>query len=438
MRLTSEQDNSRPPFLIYVLSALPTFDCILNQLNNAFGIEIGSLSLLQVLRSLLLVVFGAVLLRKMTQRGAPFTVLHSFGFAGILLIVTALSKELVTTGSISMMSVGSYGQFAYWLVIGMLVASACRSRRDAGMILGGLAVGGLATALSIVAGYFLGGLNPYEEDNVSASAGWFHTAKTITGVLLTAAVVILYLGRQSTKWWPTLLAAFCAAACILTYARAGVVALAGVLLWFAFWWFAFGRNVGRQWISKLLLAVLLGGIFAPLLLKTESWQSRWEDVQDPDKAGSGRATFWKVALNAYASADPADQVFGLGYAKMADALLQGYGDDIRHTHNDFLDSMLVGGALGMGWLLLWFSFLAIRAFSLAPSTIEGAAAAAIVGIYLCHSQFTGQLFGTDSMTYYVTAFGCLFFLASAPSREPVHAPRLGHMPSFSPSFIVRS
>ena len=430
MLLAKENEDRKPSALIYILAALPTFDCILNQINTAFQIEFGPLSLLQVVRGIVLVLLATVLLWNLAEPEAKLTGLHLCAFGGLAFIAIALSKEGIVSGSVAMSSVGSYGQFAYWLVVGMVVASICRTRREAMILLYGIATGALATALSIFIGYFFGGLNPYQDDDVTASAGWFHTAKTITGVLLTGGVVVLYLGKKSKSWWSTILAGLCFVACIMTYARAGLVALGAAIAWLAFWWIVLGRGHRRQWLSKILLAtVLLAGISVPALIRSQSWQSRWGDIEDPDKAGSGRATFWRIALENYSAGGTSEHIFGFGYSGMADLLLRGYGDDIKHTHNDFLDSMLVGGTVGMFWLVCWITYLFSKTVSISLSTLEGASAATIVLIYIVHGQFTGQLFGTDSMTYYVISLTCLYQIASlrgsddAKDEEPASASR---------------
>lgn len=403
--------------MVWLIAVLPTFDCIINQVNTAFGIEIGPVSLLQASRSCVLVVLLAALLRRTIENNARFTGFHICGAAGLAVIAMALSKEMIVTDHISVVSIGSYGQLSYWIILCMVAASVANRQRDARIMLYGLAIGALTTALSVFLGYFAGGFNPYADENVTASAGWFNTAKTITGVLLTGAVVILFLGRHTKGWISTALAGLCFIACIMTYARAGVASLLFILGWFSIWWILFGRGQRGVWVSKLLLVTILAGVGLPLLLNSESWKARWEDMQDGDKAGSGRAMFWRVAVNGYLSGNSAEHVFGRGYADMAEMLFHDYGDDIKHTHNDFLDMALVGGVVGLAWLVLLLSFLFIKTLSVSLSSYEGAAALAVLLIYLCHGQFTGQLFGTDSMAYYTIALVCLFRIAERRAPE---------------------
>jgi O-antigen ligase len=149
-------------------------------------------------------------------------------------------------------------------------------------------------------------------------------------------------------------------------------------------------------------------MIAPLIVHPDTLFARWGDLQDSDKAGSGRATFWKVAADGYAHATPVQQTVGMGYSAMSEMLFIGYGDDIKHTHNDMLDMLLVGGVVGAAWLLLFISTLAWRVTRMSLATIEGGAGAAILLAYLFHSQLTGQIWGTDAMTYYSLSLTCLF------------------------------
>jgi O-antigen ligase len=135
--------------------------------------------------------------------------------------------------------------------------------------------------------------------------------------------------------------------------------------------------------------------------------ARWSDVGKFDKAGSGRATFWKVAVNAYVAEDLPQQTFGIGYKAMSEMLFRDYGDDIKHTHNDMLDLLLVGGFAGAIWLVSLVGAFAWRAVLASPRSTTGAAAVAIFLAYLCHSQLTGQIWGTDAMTYYTVSLTCL-------------------------------
>jgi hypothetical protein len=409
---TAVTSSSQSNALVVLLAAIPTLDCMLNQVNNAFHLSFAGLSLLQVVRGDMVVIFLSLTAWFLAKDTSRFRRIPVPAAGALLLIAIMSSKELMSTGSLAMSTVGAYGQMAYWVTLWITVAVVCKEIRQTEIILRGLAIGALCTALSVLIGYAFGGLNPYADDGVSASAGWFNTAKTITGVLITGGVVILYLGRRSKSWLTPLLASVCFAACFLTYARAGLVALVVVLSWLLIWWGTVGTSKNRQWLTRFLILLFVAALLAPTLLRSNSMSARWEDIQDPDKAGSGRATFWRVAIDGYADAPPVEELIGRGYYAMSEMLYIGYGEDIKHTHNDMLDMLLVGGAIGATWLLFLIGSTLLKIWKSSIKTHEGAAGMAIMLVYLVHAQLTGQLFGTDSMTYYMLGLTCLSNLSS--------------------------
>jgi hypothetical protein len=112
---------------------------------------------------------------------------------------------------------------------------------------------------------------------------------------------------------------------------------------------------------------------------------------------------------------------GNGYNAMSESLFNGYGDDVKHTHNDTLDMLLVAGLLGASWLLTMLIYWARQIVRISFWSLEGAAAGAILLNYLCHSQLTGQLWGTDAMSYYIIALSAFSVLG----RKAVEArPRI--------------
>jgi O-antigen ligase len=412
--------------LLYALAAIPFFDCIFNQLNNAFQISFGGLSLLQVLRGYAVVIFIAISLWSVLRDRSGVARIPWPAAAALLLIGVFITKELVATGTMAMASIGAYGQMAYWVMFWITVSLLCQEPEQAEIILRGLAVGATPTALSVMLGFVFGGLNYYEDDAVNSSAGWFDTAKMITGVLVTGGLVLLYLGRKKSGWLYSLLASFCFLACVLTYARAGWVALAAVILWLPVWAVLFSRRNEWRWVKRFLVLALAAGLLVPAVVNTDKLFARWNDVQDEDKAGSGRATFWKVAVNGYIDGTPAQQALGYGYSAMSDMLFLNYGADIKHTHNDMLDMMLVGGVPGACWLLFLIGTLGWRICRTSIRSVEGGAGVAILLAYLFHGQFTGQLWGTDAMSYYMLSLASLYTIgrhhvspANMPARPAI-------------------
>jgi O-antigen ligase len=408
-------------WMVPMLASIPLLDCILNQLNNAFQISFGGLSLLQVLRGYMVVIFLAVSVWSLVKDRAAVARIPLPAVCALLLIGVFITKELVMTGTLAMASLGAYGQMTYWVSFWITVSILCHEPAQSEIILRGLAVGALATAVSVMLGFLFGGVNYYQDDSVASSAGWFNTAKNITGVLVTGGVVLLYLGRRRARWLYPLLASFCFLACVLTYARAGSISLAAVLLWLVLWTVLFARQGKQRWIARFLILTVISGALLPAVVGPGTLFARWNDFQDADKAGSGRATFWKVALNGYWDGTADQQALGYGYSAMSDMLFLNYGADIKHTHNDMLDMMLVGGIPGACWLLFLLSTLLGRVGRTALSSVEGAAGFAIFLTFLLHGQFTGQLWGTDAMTYYMLSLTSLYVIGRSrvsPQETP--------------------
>jgi len=357
-----EQSAGLPMPLVYALSALPLFNCIANQLNNTLHPNIGPLSLLQAINGPLLLLFVIALVWLYLKKASSLWSLRLPIPGVVLLIGIACTEELVRTGTLSMASLAPYGQLLYCVCLSGVVAVLCsqprlRSRRKA----------------------------DYGADAVLSSAGWFDTAKMITGILITGGIVLIYLGRNRYTVLCALLASFCFSACILTYARAGWVAVGGVLAWLIIWaaLFAFNRLKCR-WLVPFFTLCLVAGAAIPAVVGVERLMSRWTDVGQGEQAGSGRATFWKIAYDQYLDAPAAQQAFGRGYSSMADMLFREYGMDIRHTHNDLLDMLTVAGLCGAAWLLLLLATLTRQVIRSSIGSIEGAATLAILITYALH------------------------------------------------------
>jgi len=406
--LRTETDTPVPHRVILALACIPTADCILNQLTNGLHLYLGPVSLLQVLRTGLLLCFSGLILATILQHPERLRRVPLPAVGALLMLVLLLSKQWVTGGHIEAESIGAYGQMAYWLILWITASVVCVAPSQAMLLLYGLASGAVLTALSVCVGLASGGLNYYEDDLVHASSGWFNTAKMITGILVCGATVVLYLSSGRRRPWAYgLLAVFCMVSTILTYARAGTVALVLVVAWLCLW--TVRANGFHQWRSlKWFLGLFLAAaIAAPLLIGPQNLFSRWGDVSEGEHAGSGRAAIWSIAADAYTTAPLPTQMLGRGYSAMSELLFREYGDDVKHTHNDALDMLLVGGVVGMGWLVSFIVAWSLRISSFSPWSLEGAAAVAIFVDYLCHAQFTGQLWGTDAMTYYVLALTSL-------------------------------
>ena len=396
--------------LLFTLATIPAVDCILNQLTNAFQWTFGSLSVLEAFRGILLLCFLAICIWQIYIDRCAFSRIPRPALAGFLLLFLVVSKELVLTGSIASDGAVAYGQMAYWLMLWCVVSVLCTQPAHAQILLRGLAIGALLTALSVIVGFLFGGLNYYEDESVLSSSGWFKTAKMITGILVSGGIVILYLGRARRGWLAPSLALVCFVACILTYARAGTVAMLATILWLILW--DVRRKKRSHWrpLNNFLTITILASLVTAVSIPTQTLFSRWSDVSEGEKAGSGRATIWLVSVEAYTASSPIEQLFGRGYNAMSETLFTEYGDDVKHTHNDTLDMVLVAGAAGVLWWIFFLGDWIVRTVRQSIWTVEGAAAIAILINYVCHAQFTGQLWGTDAMTYYVVSLTSLHLI----------------------------
>lgn len=416
--LTHERMETLRP-LAWGVAALPLFDCIVDQVNNTFHPGVGSLSLLQMINGPLMLVFAAGLVWAFLREGASLRSIPVPVAGAFLMLAVASTAELVRTQSLSKDSIAPYGQMMYWVLLWSVAAVLCRRRGNADLILKGLALGALGTAVSVFLGLILGTKQYYDADGVKSSAGWFDTAKMITGILISGGVIVLYLGRDKRTLLYTLLAWFCFAACILTYARAGWVAAAVVLLWLGVWTALFGTHSRRRWLRWFLAVSLVIGVAAPAVVGVDKLTSRWSDFGQGEEAGSGRATFWKMAYHRYLEAPTSEQAVGRGYSAMSDMLFTDYGMDIRHTHNDLLDMLSVAGLCGAAWLLLLIGTMVRQVLRASLFSIEGAAGVAIVLTYVLHGMFTGQLWGIGPMMYYTVTLTCL---GSNAREQAVHVP----------------
>lgn len=402
--------------VLFVLAAIPSCDAVLAQLNNAAGVSIGPFSLLQVVRSHLLLALIGLTLWAIFRKPDRIRRMPVAAIGALAVLAMAATKEVIVTGSLSMQSAGAYGQMTYWIMFWITVSVLCSDQRDAEVLLRGFAVGAVITASCVIAGFVSGGLNYYADDAVHSSSGWFDTAKYITGVLVCGAITLLYLGRKRNGWLHPALAGLCCVACMLTYARAGAVALIATVVWFIFWLVYLGRNEQRRWLTRFLLLTMIAVAVVPMVVHPDALLTRWSDLEDPDKAGSGRASFWQLAADHYVDGTPAQELLGSGFNAMAEMLYTQTGSDIKHCHNDLLDMAIVGGAVGVGWLALMVGAFVLRIARVSVTSVEGAAAVAVLLAYVLHGQLTGQLWSPDAMTYNTVVLTCM---TCAASRSPV-------------------
>lgn len=389
---------------VVVLACIPTVDAILNQIANGLHLTLGSVSVLQVFRAILLIAFTLLALAKLYRHPVLIRRVPLPAFAALVLLLLWISKQWLLIGRVEIEGLISYGQMAYWLVLWIVASLICTTAAQAMLLLYGLALGALVTASSVLFGFAFGGLNFYEDDLVSSSAGWFNTAKAITGIMVCGAAVILYLGSGRRRpWIYGILATLCLVATMLTYARSGTVALVAIVLWLTVWAARAGNLLQWSALKWFLGLVLLLGLAAPVLIEPQTLFARWSDLDRGEDAGSGRVKLRDIALEHFSAESVPGQLLGSGFDSMAEVLYRDCGEDVKHTHNDTFDLLLIGGITGIAWQLSFVWSWGSRISLFGAWSLEGAAAVAIFIDYFCHAQLTGQLWGTDVMNYYLVA-----------------------------------
>lgn len=425
--MTNSKPNSSYK-LVIVLACIPTADCILDQLVNGFHLQFGSISPLQIFRATLLLCFAAFVLVKTYKQPETIRRIPLPALTALLILLLLLTKQWLLVGTVKPASYVAYGQMAYWITLWITATLVSVTTAQAMLLLYGLAFGAILTASSVLLGFVFGGFNFYQDDLVSSSAGWFDTAKAITGILVCGGAILLYLGiGRRRPWLFGLLALVCLVATFLTYARAGTVAIIAVTFWLMLWAVHAG-GVSRWSALKWFLGLfLLIAVSAPLIVQRQTLFARWSDLTEGEDAGSGRAALWSIAMQGFADAPLSSQLFGSGFDYMSDLLYREYGEDVIHTHNDTFDLLLIAGVAGLAWQFSFIWTWVTRIGQLNPWSIEGAAMVAVFIDYLCHAQLTGQLWGTDVMCYYVLALTALTVIGWSresslkvrPTRSPV-------------------
>lgn len=415
--LNARSEPFDPP--VIALACIPTVDCAIDQLANGFHLSFGSISVLQLIRAVFVIGFILIIAITISRKPNRLRRIPLPATGALILLGVMLSKQWLVTGTIEPETYVAYGQMAYWVLLWITVAVTCVSSEEAMLMLYGLASGALLTALSVIAGCAFGGLNYYQEELAFASSGWFNTAKMITGILVCGSAVLVYLGRGGRKpWIYGSLSALCGASVLLTFARAGALALFMVVLWFVIW-VAYRRGVAQWHALKWFLGlVLLVSLLAPAVVGPRVMFTRWTDLTEGERAGSGRAAIWAISVDTFKEATLPTQLLGSGYQSMSEHLYGQYGEDVKHTHNDALDMLLVGGVLGLAWLAAFICTWVVRISAIDPWGLEGAAAIAVLIDYLCHAEATGQLWGTDVMTYYVLALTSFTVIAANRCTSP--------------------
>jgi len=404
---------------VVLLAMLPVIDPILNQINTAYGLVIGPLSLLQAMRGAVLIAAVWVAMTLPPSRGRlRRTVCHITILIGAGVAVIAMND--IALSGLDMSTITAYAQIAYWLTIWYVGVATITDARSALIVAKSLVIGALITGASVYYGYITGSALSavYSGAGVEASSGWFVSGKGIAGSLVAGALLAAYLGYRRHPCASILLALFCMGASFLTYARSGLIAMCAALIWLSMWSVGTRFSTRSSWALRLVLASLCGAVFAAAVVGTADLETRWADLDDPEKAGSGRLLLWTAAARSFLNGSPIEQLLGRGFQGMLDMVYASLGV-VVHTHNDLLDMLVIGGVLGLIVLGLIFTGIAVQIRSARRASPEFAVAVAILLVLSCQAFFTGQLFLPDVMTFYLLAITSVLACARQPDRRAV-------------------
>ena len=414
--------NSQVPASLWavLLTLIPVLDPVLNQIHTAVPLRIGPFSLLQVLRGALLLALLAYAILAGQRNGRE----NPTGWV-CLMVAGCLAafglNEFYRRGELPLESSVAGAQMLYWALAWHVAAQAIRSRGEASLVAGGLVAGSLVTAASVIYAYLAGVPSFYRTQGVDASAGWFASAKGIAGTLAVGAVLAGHLAwqrRRPVYWWA---AALCVGALLLTYARAGMVAACCALAWLLIWAGANGFGRRSAWARRMLLTSAIAGAIFFLQAGTEGLLRRWSDLEQPGYAGSGRLILWSAAWDRYLEGTATEQVFGIGYGGMLDLTERAAGARL-HTHNDVLDLLLVGGMVGIVFLMAVLAGIVWQIRRVPFRAPEFALAVAVLTVLLVQGGLTGQIFLPDVMAYYLLAISAIATLGAGP-QSGFHALR---------------
>ena len=389
----------------YLFAIIPLLDMVLAQVQSQWVPRIGPLSLAQLSHGIIMLAMSVLVFARLRYFPARyrFMLIPMACLAGSIFLSLACG---LLNGRMTLEDLVAAFQVIYWLVLWLGIFVCCRDRRDCVLVLKGVVVAGIYGAVSVTFLYLRAGKEGSHYTGIVASAAGLNTAKGLAGIIATAGLVALWLFRERWRLSGAFVFFMCLAAVVLTYQRAGLAATGVAVLWLALWrasarW----KRTGEKLAANPVLIAAAVILVIALTVGTADLEARWDDISDPQKAGSGRITFWRVALAHYAVLDWPAQVSGIGYSRMADALERKYGARI-HTHSDPLDVLLMFGAAGiLSWLLLNVAILRMIAASRAdPSRF--AVALAIYLVMLCESLLTGQMLGPHVMAFYALAITC--------------------------------
>lgn len=385
---------------VLLLAALPVIDAVVNQINTIYQPSIGPFSLLQVVRGALLAALIGIALAAGEPPDKVSRTIRRVVVTFSLCLTLFVIREFYVKGELYLGTLVAYAQIAYSLMMWYVAACSIRDPGTGAAVIKGLIVGAVITAVSIYYGYATGvSTTPYSIEGVAASSGFFVSGKGVAGTLDAAVLLAAYFSYRRHRVLIMAAALVCLGASFLTYARAGLVALAAALAWLTIW--SIGTHLKSQsiWARRLLLGTLFGAGVLLFTVGPGDLARRWSDVQNLETAGSGRLILWNAALERFYNDSLLGQFIGSGFQNMYELTYSVVGTPL-HTHSDIFDMLVVGGVVGLVALALVYVGIVVQIRSARISAPESAAAVAILLVLLCQGFFTGQLLLPDVMANY--------------------------------------
>lgn len=382
----------------YVLwMCLPLCEMVCGQIQGVWQPRVGPLSFSQAYHCVVLAISFIYLIQSVRSRAQRPLVVEAL-IASFMLItgfstVLCLSKSTQPSEDIV-----AFFQLVYWMIIWLMLHVECSSMRGCRVVLRGIYIGGTYMAVSVIGFWLFLGERMSKYEQLADSAGGLTTAKSLGGILCVSIILTLCIRQPLAK---LILLSINITGLMLTYQRAGQVALGIAILWLI-------KSSFRPQIAAGLLSgrttvlLLIGVIVAVSFVDMEGLASRWSDLRDGDKAGSGRVGLWRDAASVFGKMSPLEKVLGIGYSGMRDAMSgETWASNRKHTHNNLLDMLLAFGLLGASLWLCVHCVLLYLISRCSKASVTYVLAMAVYLVFAVESLFTGQAFGAHAMIIYI-------------------------------------
>lgn len=181
-----------------------------------------------------------------------------------------------------------------------------------------------------------------------------------TNIIFWSLCLIPFVFLLNNQTWQVAILSFETILVLITMKRSALVAMALILVLFAFSIFSKNNKLSKtqQWISRAWIIIITVLVVSQFSQKFDSIfennMTRMEQIEDDQ--GSGRVVIWGHALAGLSNSNPLELLFGHGVASTMDT--------IHHTscHNDFLTIFLEFGIIGVVFYLMFIGHVLKRVF----------------------------------------------------------------------------